>query len=98
MAEYRNLVTTAETLAVIDAAHLRLMLDPTNDADCELAGELLYARVNVAILAERLDDSVSKAESREAGGFAAFFAGCVGGCVGLLVGSGGPEFLARLFG
>lgn len=88
----------AETLAVIDAAHLRLMLDPTNDADCELAGELLYARINVKIASERMDDMVTREESREAVGFAAFFAGCVGGCVGLLVGSGGPEFLARLFG
>lgn len=91
----------AETLAVIDAAHLRLMLDPTNDADCELAAELLYARVNVKIASERLDDMVTRDESREAVGVAAVLSAVIAGSLGLVAGlllcKVAPAYWAGLF-
>ena len=89
---------TSEVLPVLDAVHLRLMLDPSNDHDCELAGELLHARVQTAAAIEQLEDSIPLTESREAVQVAALWYGCIGLGVGIFIGGFGPGFLPGLFG
>lgn len=88
----------ADSLPAIDATYIRLIADPHNDVDCELATRLLYARIEVASTAEALDDMVTRAESREAVQVAAVLALVFGIGLGVWLGVGGQEMLARLFG